>query len=101
VSLFRFDWKWPGGTPEPAPASAASPEAPETLCRSCSRSHVLRSFDPGPDAVFCHLTGSPWFVPFPVRECNEFTPRRTRRASAGFVNGAGKEAPADCLDCGS
>lgn len=99
MSIFRFVWNWPA--PAPMPASEPLLEVPETLCRSCSRSHVLRSFEPGPDAVFCHLTGLPWFVPFPVRECNEFTPRRTHRADAGFVNGAGKEAPAECLDCRS
>ena len=99
MPLFRFDWKWPVAAPEPSAATAAAPEEPETLCRTCTRSHVLRGFEPGPDAVFCHLTASPWFVPFPVRECSEFTPRRAPRANAGFASGAGKEEPSDCLDC--
>ena len=97
MSLFRFEWKWPSTAPAPAcepgpvPSCEPAPESPQTICGGCLRGQVLRGFGPGQDAVYCNLTGVPWFVPFAVSECNEFMPRRARRAAAGFLTREEKE----------
>jgi len=90
VSIFRFEWNWPMPVREPAPMPAEP--LPEPLCRSCMRGQVLRGFAPGQDTVTCNLTGIPWFVPFPVCECNEYVARGQTRRVAGFAdhkNGGG------------
>jgi hypothetical protein len=82
-----------------------TPEGSESLCRTCSRGHIITGFHASEQVVFCRTFYIEREIRFPVRECTFYDDRRlaskedmeeiawfltTRKAvrSVGFVSAA-------------
>jgi len=82
-----------------------TPEGAESLCRTCTRGHIIRGFSASEEEVYCRTFYIEREIRFPVRECTFYEDRRiaskedmeqiawfltTRKAgrSVGFVSAA-------------
>src|ERR1700732_1261574 len=82
-----------------------TPEGSESLCRTCSRGHIITGFRASEQQVYCRTFYIEREIRFPVRECTFYEDRRlaskedmeeiawfltTRKAgrSVGFVSAA-------------
>ena len=67
------------------------PPAPRnSLCTACVYAHVVRGYEPCEVLIACGYAFPPREVPFPVRECTDYKPKRKRSgveiASEGVVS---------------
>jgi hypothetical protein len=53
-----------------------TPEGSDSLCKYCSRGHVIKGFRATEQQVFCRFFFVEREIPFPVRECTFFEDRR-------------------------
>ena len=53
-----------------------TPEGCESLCRTCSRGHVISGFRASEEEVFCRFFFVEREIRFPVRECTFYEDRR-------------------------
>ena len=53
-----------------------TPEGCESLCRTCSRGHVITGFRATEEEVFCRFFYIERKIHFPVRECTFYEDRR-------------------------
>src|ERR1700745_2553039 len=53
-----------------------TPEASESLCRTCSRGHVITGFRASEQEVYCRTFYIEREIRFPVRECTFYEDRR-------------------------
>jgi hypothetical protein len=82
-----------------------TPEGVESLCRTCTRGHIIRGFSASEEEVYCRTFYIEREIRFPVRECTFYEDRRiaskedmeqiawfltTRKAgrSVGFISAA-------------
>jgi hypothetical protein len=52
------------------------PSPRKSLCTSCVYSHVVRGYEPCEVLIVCGYAFPPREVPFPVRECTDYKPKR-------------------------
>jgi hypothetical protein len=68
----------------------AAPPPRNSLCTACVYAHVLRGYQPYEVLIACGYAFPPPEVPFPVRECSDYKPKRKRSgveiASEGVVS---------------
>jgi len=61
-----------------------------SLCTACVYAHVVRGYEPCEVLIACGYAFPPREVPFPVRECTDYKPKRKRSgveiASEGVVS---------------
>jgi hypothetical protein len=61
-----------------------------SLCTACVYAHVVRGYEPFEVLIACGYAFPPREVPFPVRECSDYKPKRKRNdveiASEGAVS---------------
>jgi|SRR5579862_5238498 len=55
------------------------PEKCETLCRTCTRGHIISGFRATEEEVFCRTFYIEREIRFPVRECTFYEDRRLAR----------------------
>jgi len=55
---------------------AGTPEGYESLCRTCTRGHVISGFRATEEEVFCRTFYIEREIRFPVRECTFYEDRR-------------------------
>jgi hypothetical protein len=80
--------------PEPPSTIVARADAPpaprKSLYMECVYAHFVRGYEPGEVLIVCGYAFPPREVPFPVRECTDYKPKRKRSgveiASEGAVN---------------
>lgn len=53
-----------------------TPEGCESLCRTCSRGHIISGFRASEEEVFCRTFYIEREIRFPVRECTFYEDRR-------------------------
>jgi hypothetical protein len=53
-----------------------TPEGSESLCRTCSRGHIITGFRASEQAVYCRTFYIEREIRFPVRECTFYEDRR-------------------------
>ena len=53
-----------------------TPEGCESLCRSCSRGHIITGFRASEEEVFCRTFYIEREIHFPVRECTFYEDKR-------------------------
>ena len=59
------------------PSLADAPPPPrQSLCTSCVYAHVVRGYEPCEVLIVCGYAFPPREVPFPVRECTDYKPKR-------------------------
>jgi hypothetical protein len=73
------------------PSLANVPPPPrKSLCVACVYSHVVRGYEPGEVLIVCGYAFPPREVPFPVRGCTDYKPKRecnsVETASEGAVS---------------
>jgi hypothetical protein len=72
-----------------SPAIAA-PSPRNSLCAACVYAHVVQGYEPFEVLIACGYAFPPQEVPFPVRECSDYKPKRKRSgveiASEGLVS---------------
>lgn len=73
------------------PSLTTVPPAPRnSLCTACVYAHVVRGYEPCEVLIACGYAFPPREVPFPVRECTDYKPKRKRSgveiASEGVVS---------------
>ena len=73
------------------PSLTTVPHAPRnSLCTACVYAHVVRGYEPCEVLIACGHAFPPREVPFPVRECTDYKPKRKRSgveiASEGVVS---------------
>jgi hypothetical protein len=73
-----------------------TPEGSESLCRACSRGHIITGFRASEQAVYCRTFYIEREIRFPVRECTFYEDRRL--ASKEDVEKLGRN---DLCPCGS
>jgi hypothetical protein len=56
--------------------SRGHPEGCESLCRTCTRGHIITGFRATEEAVFCRTFYIEREIRFPVRECTFYEDRR-------------------------
>jgi hypothetical protein len=72
----------------------AAPVAPivvaprESLCTGCTYAHILRGHAPGEVLTFCGYAYPQREVPFLVRECSDYRPKRERHGAEIAIEGA-------------
>ncbi|HYL83001.1 MAG TPA: hypothetical protein VE263_02105 [Candidatus Angelobacter sp.] len=80
-----------------APAAGAATAAPvtpvviaprESLCTGCTYAHIVRGHEPGEVLTFCGYAYPQREVPFPVRECTDYRPKRERHGAEIAIEGA-------------
>jgi hypothetical protein len=72
-------------------SQAIAPPLPRnSLCTACVYAHVVRGYEPYEVLIACGYAFPPREVPFPVRECSDYKPKRKRSgveiASEGVVS---------------
>ncbi len=69
---------------------AIVPPSRNSLCAVCVYAHVVRGYEPYEVLIACGYAFPPREVPFPVRECSDYKPKRKRSgveiASEGVVS---------------
>ena len=59
------------------PSLADVPPPPrQSLCTSCVYAHAVRGYEPCEVLIVCGYAFPPREVPFPVRECTDYKPKR-------------------------
>ena len=59
------------------PSLTTVPPAPRnSLCTACVYAHVVRGYEPCEVLIVCGYAFPPREVPFPVRECTDYKPKR-------------------------
>ena len=59
------------------PSLADAPPPPrQSLCTSCVYAHVVRGYEPCEVLIVCGYAFPPREVPFPVRKCTDYKPKR-------------------------
>jgi hypothetical protein len=70
--------------------AVATPMPRNSLCTMCVYAHVVRGYEPFEVLIACGYAFPPREVPFPVRECSDYKPKRKRSgveiASEGVVS---------------
>jgi hypothetical protein len=59
-----------------------TPEGCQSLCRTCSRGHVITGFRTSEEEVFCRFFFVEREIRFPVRECTFYEDRRVASKEA-------------------
>jgi hypothetical protein len=77
-----------------APAAGAAMATPvavaprESLCTGCTYAHIVRGHEAGEVLTFCGYAYPQREVPFPVRECSDYRPKRERHGAEIAIEGA-------------
>ena len=70
----------PTETPAPAPRTG--------LCTGCVYAHIVRGYAPREEITFCGYAFPQREVPFAVRECTDYRPKRERDGEEPTIEGA-------------
>src|SRR4029077_14612804 len=81
--------------PAVAPAAVAAPVPRASLCAGCVYAHMVRGYEPGERMVFCGYAYPQREIPFPVRECTDYRPKRERDGAEKAIEGAVSFPPLD------
>lgn len=60
----------------------------ESLCTGCTYAHIVQGHEPGEVLTFCGYAYPQREVPFPVRECTDYRPKRERHGAEIANEGA-------------
>lgn len=78
-----------------APAPLAAPVPRPFLCAGCVYAHIVRGYEPGERMIFCGYAYPQREIPFPVRECTDYRPKRERDGAEKAIGGAVSFPPLD------
>jgi hypothetical protein len=70
------------------PAVALAPVPRPSLCAGCVYAHIVRGYEPGERMIFCGYAYPQREIPFPVRECTDYRPKRERDGAEKAIEGA-------------
>ena len=74
--------------PAVAPAPVPAPVPRSSLCAGCVYAHIVRGYEPGERMIFCGYAYPQREIPFPVRECTDYRPKRERDGAEKAIEGA-------------
>jgi hypothetical protein len=78
----------PAGGATVAPATPVLVAPRKSLCTGCTYAHIVRGHEPGEVLTFCGYAYPQREVPFPVRECSDYRPKRERHGAEIANEGA-------------
>jgi hypothetical protein len=74
--------------PAVAPLPVAAPVPRPSLCAGCVYAHIVRGYEPGEQMIFCGYAYPQREIPFLVRECTDYRPKRERDGAEKAIEGA-------------
>jgi hypothetical protein len=81
--------------PAVAPVPVAVPVQRPSPCAGCVYAHIVQGYEPGERMVFCGYAYPQREIPFPVRECTNYRPKRERDGAEKAIEGAVSFPPLD------
>lgn len=80
---------------------AAAPAPRTSLCTGCVYAHIVRGHEPGEVIAFCGYAYPQRGVPFPVRECTDYRPKRERNGEEKAFEGVVSIPPLEAMAANS
>lgn len=95
LKLPRLTVNAPAVAPALVPAAAPAPRA--SLCAGCVYAHIVQGYEPGERMIFCGYAYPQREIPFPVRECTDYRPKRERDGAEQAIEGAVSSPPLEAM----